>query len=270
MEETKARQMRRDATDDRQSSRYRAPALEKGLDILELLAGEITPLSPSLISQRLDRSMSELFRMIQVLEHRGYLEQAENGEGFRLSDRLFMLGMERAPVKTMLEIALPVMREMSASIGQSCHLAVRSGGQMIVVARIESPEQIGFSVRVGYRRSFALTASGTILFAFQSTTEQARWLKTLHSDITPDQIAQLQQRAREAQERGYERSPSGFTMGVTDLSAPLLKGMSAAAALTVPFVHSTPLIMPIDETIEQLGAAAAEISAALALADHRA
>mgnify|MGYP003583588565 CR=1 FL=1 len=70
-----------DRNDGTQSSRYRAPALEKGLDIIELLASETEPMSPSQISQRLGRSMSELFRMIQVLEHRGYIEQSANREG---------------------------------------------------------------------------------------------------------------------------------------------------------------------------------------------
>ena len=36
------------------ASRYRAPALEKGLDVIELLAEEKTPLNLSAISQRLD------------------------------------------------------------------------------------------------------------------------------------------------------------------------------------------------------------------------
>src|SRR5437762_9647214 len=50
------------------TSRYRAPALEKGLDVIELLAAEKSPLNLSAISQRLGRSSGELFRMLQVLE----------------------------------------------------------------------------------------------------------------------------------------------------------------------------------------------------------
>jgi hypothetical protein len=49
------------------TSRYRAPALEKGLDVIELLAAEKSPLNLSAISQRLGRSSGELFRMLMVL-----------------------------------------------------------------------------------------------------------------------------------------------------------------------------------------------------------
>src|SRR6478672_2460832 len=55
------------------TTRYRAPALEKGLDVIELLAAEKSPLNLSAISQRLGRSSGELFRMLQVLEFKGFI-----------------------------------------------------------------------------------------------------------------------------------------------------------------------------------------------------
>jgi DNA-binding IclR family transcriptional regulator len=47
--------------------KYRAPALEKGLAVLELLAGAREPMSLNVISRHLKRSFSDLFRMFQVL-----------------------------------------------------------------------------------------------------------------------------------------------------------------------------------------------------------
>ncbi len=249
--------------------RYRAPALDKGLDILELLAKERNPLTISMIGQRLGRSMSELFRMVQVLEYRGFICQSESGDGFVPTDKLFALGMEQAPVKNMLEIALPIMRNLSVTIGQSCHLAVRSGGDIVVVARVESAEQIGFTVRIGYRKCFVMTGSGAALFAFQQETDQHRWLEDLPPEITPVQIKNFRLRTERVHTRGYERTKSEFVVGLTDLSAPILRGMSAAAALSVPFVNSTQLAMPIDRAIKHLQISAAQISSSLLIADHR-
>ena len=251
------------------AQRYRAPALDKGLDILELLARERHPLTISMISQRLGRSMSELFRMVQVLEYRGFIRQSDAGEGFVPTDKLFSLGMEQAPVKNMLEIALPIMRELSVTIGQSCHLAVRSGGDTVVVARIESAEQIGFTVRIGYRKCFVLTGSGAAIYAFQEEGERRRWLADIPPEIAPAQVEAFQSRAETVREKGYARTKSEFVVGVTDLSAPILRGSVAAAALSVPFVNSTPLVRPIDAAIKGLRASAAQISASLLVADHR-
>ncbi|MGH1558654.1 helix-turn-helix domain-containing protein [Caulobacter segnis] len=122
---------------------YRAPALEKGLDVLELLAAHRGGLTLAQISNALDRSSSELFRMVQVLEARGYVGRAADEDGLVLTNKLFAPGdMTRRP-RTFWISAQPVMRAVAQKIGQSRHLALASGDQMVVVARIEAPGRPG-------------------------------------------------------------------------------------------------------------------------------
>ena len=142
------------------TARYRAPALEKGLDVIELLAAEKSPLNLSAISQRLGRSSGELFRMLQVLEFKGFITTAENGSGYVLTNKLFALAMAQAPVRSLVETALPIMRKLTQDIGQSCHIAVASEDQIVVITRIERPGDLGFSVRIGYRREIASGCAG--------------------------------------------------------------------------------------------------------------
>src|SRR5690625_5965421 len=68
--------------------KYRAPALEKGLDVLELLASHGVPLTTSQMATLLGRSVSELFRMVLALEYRGYIALAEGREGYELTNKL--------------------------------------------------------------------------------------------------------------------------------------------------------------------------------------
>ena len=117
--------------------KYSAPALEKGLDVLELLAARGIPLTMSQIAAELGRSVSERFRMVDALVRRGYVAPAESGEGFELTNKLFALGLAQAPAKSLLELALPEMRKLTRVMGQSCHLAVASEEQMVVIARVE-------------------------------------------------------------------------------------------------------------------------------------
>jgi len=55
------------------SPEYPVPALEKGLDLIETLASVAVPLSLSELANQLDRGTSELFRMLNCLERRGYV-----------------------------------------------------------------------------------------------------------------------------------------------------------------------------------------------------
>ncbi|HEV8444554.1 MAG TPA: IclR family transcriptional regulator [Steroidobacteraceae bacterium] len=240
-------------------SRYRAPALEKGLDVIELLAAEKAPLNLSAISQRLGRSSGELFRMLQVLEFKGFITTADNGTGYVLTNKLFALAMAQAPVHSLVEIALPVMRKLAQDIGQSCHIAVASEDQIVVITRIERPGDLGFSVRIGYRREITRATSGLLLFAFQDEEVRRTWLRRCR--LKGEAADSFVERANVVRARGYLEAASDFVRGITDLSAPILRDDSAVAALTCPFVHSNPLVMELPAAVEHIRAAARQISA---------
>jgi DNA-binding IclR family transcriptional regulator len=249
--------------------RYRAPALEKGLDILELLVAEAAALSVSNIAHKLGRSTGELFRMIQVLERRGFVEQSRESGAYRLSGRLLSLGMDQPVVKTLVEIALPHMRQLSLDIGQSCHLAMHSEGQIVVVARMESAEMIGFSVRIGYRRPLMQTVSGAILYAFQPQVTRERWEHQVRPRPTGEQLSRFRAKADRIRKRGHAEQMSEFVQGVTDLSAPIVREDIAAAALTVPFLASTSPARSREDSIAFIVRAARAISGGLVSSDQR-
>ena len=251
-----------------EDAKYRAPALEKGLDILELLAAKSSPQILASICRQLGRSTSEVFRMIQVLEQRGYIERPSGSEGFQVTSQLFSLGMNQPPVKGLMEVALPHMRELASRIGQSCHLAMHSKGQMVVVARMESNAEIGFSVRVGYRRALTETSSGLVLYGFQDAATRTRWEQYL-GDEELVEIEAFRKRADAIRSIGYTQAASNFVAGITDLSAPILRGDLAAAALTVPFVQSPLMPLSLEETLLALVEAAREISLDLPSSDAR-
>ena len=247
------------------SSRYRAPALEKGLDVIELLAAEKSPLNLSAISARLGRSSGELFRMLQVLEYKGFITTAENGSGYVLTNKLFALAMAQAPVRSLVETALPIMRKLAQDIGQSCHIAVASEDQIVVITRIERPGDLGFSVRIGYRREIASATSGLVLFAYQDDEVRRLWLKRCR--LKGDAADSFIERANIVRSRGHHEAASSFVRGIVDVSAPILRGDSAVAALTIPFVHSNPLQVEMAQAVEFVRAAARQISSEIVHGD---
>ena len=255
-----------DAEDDR---RYKAPALEKGLDILELLATTSVPMTLTQIVNQLGRSHGELFRMVQVLEFRGYIEQDTAADGYLLTDRLFSLGIQRPKTHSLVEVALPVMRQLAQELDQSCHLALHTLGDMVVVARMESSEQLGFSVRVGYRRPMVKSASGAVLYAFQPEDVRRRWEKMFDPPLDDKALTTWRAHADEIRQREVELTPSHFVAGVTDISAPVMRGGIAAAALTVPFLEKLGPQVSKEEAGRRVRAAALSIANQLLESDSR-
>jgi len=242
-------------------TRYQAPALTKGLEILELLASASDPLIMSDISIALGRSVSEIFRMLQVLEEHGYIARAE--EGYRLTNRLFALGMRQPPIRDLASTALPVMQDLARKAGQSCHLAVASGAEMVVIIAIEAPGLSGFAVRVGYRRPLHRSNSGHILLAFQPPDARAAMLDDVRAtgDMLDD--AELAERLDAAMADGGAIAPSPMLNGITDLSAPILVGDVARAALTMPFVDGAANRATMDACSQLVRDAAQAIGSAM-------
>jgi DNA-binding IclR family transcriptional regulator len=154
------------------------------------------------------------------------------------------------------------MRELSTRVRQSCHLAVRSEEQMVVVARVESPGSLGFSVRPGYRRSLLEASSGVVLYAFQPDGVRESLRTGLKAGRA--RLKAFEARAAAVRERGYERSASDFVRGVTDISAPVISDGGAVAAMTIPFVETSPPAATLQETLDLLRATAAQVSGELA------
>ncbi len=241
--------------------RYQAPALKKGLEILELLATAERALTMSDISGALGRSVGEIFRMLQVLEEHRYI--ARDDDGYRLTNRLFALGMGRPPVRDLTVTAVPIMHGLAHATGQSCHLAVASGAEMVVIAGVEAPGLSGFAVRVGYRRPLHRSASGRILLAFQSPGVRDALLSEIRAAGGDPEAETLLPRLDALAVAGDSVTPSPVLDGITDLSAPVLEHDAARAALTVPFVAGRTARASLEETRALLRDAVRAISGQL-------
>lgn len=241
-----------ESTSEDTERRYRAPALEKGLDILELLAREGEVMTTSQIANKLGRSVSELFRMVLTLEARGYIGLVGGREGYGLTNKMFSLGLAQTPTRNLIELALPQMKELAEAIGQSCHLTVASNEQIVVVARIESPRDLGFSVRVGYRRPLVESTSGILLVGLLPEKERELALERLAMVADSKLMENFRQRIQKASENRYVQIPSDFVDGVVDLSSPIFNNKGIVAALTVPYVRCFPEMCGVDQALDHL------------------
>jgi DNA-binding IclR family transcriptional regulator len=251
-----------DAVADGRGRRYEAPALEKGLDIIELLAATSEPLSQHQLAKRLDRSVGEIFRMLISLERRGYVSRRETDGAYQLTLRLFELAHAHPPMERLLADAVDEMRALADLAGQSCHLAVYRDGRILVVGQAESPRPRGFIVKLGMSFPLSQTASGRVLTAFQAAAERERRIeRMLAEEAHPSSRAVIERRLARIRARGFEEARSDVVQGVTDLCFPLLNHVGAAvAALTMPFVEMTDNVVDRAVALGYTAAAAQRLS----------
>jgi DNA-binding IclR family transcriptional regulator len=230
---------------------YSAPALEKGIDIIELLAEEEAGLTVSDISQQLGRRMSELFRIIIVMERRGWLQKDMETARYSVTYHLLRLAHRGTPAKSLTVAAAPIMGTLSTRINQSCHLVVRSGTQGLVILRQENQRRhANLSVRLGSAIELATSCSGHVLLAFLDAASREALMTSLPRPRGMSRAALDAVLAR-VRRRGYEMQRSPITAGVTDLSYPIYAfDGKVVAALTVPYLHVLDGSVPT--TVEQV------------------
>jgi DNA-binding IclR family transcriptional regulator len=257
--------------EDRHRPKYSAPALEKGLDILELLAAASSPLSLSQIGQGLDRTSGEIFRMLAALERRGFLTRGQRPEQYLLTNRLFELAHRHPPAKRLLANALPIMEELARAVHQSCHLAVRHEAAALIVAQADCPGFTGFSVRVGAHTPLVESCSGRVLLAFQPPGTRNAWLARAPEQGGADAgNGEFDATLQGICDAGYNRQPSLLYQGIVDFGAPILdhEGL-AMASLTIPCLAVIGSPVGESELVKRLTEAARTLTETLGVPKRR-
>jgi DNA-binding IclR family transcriptional regulator len=215
-----------------------APALEKGLDLLEALAAESRGLSQKQLAERVGRSVSEIFRMLVALERRGYVTRDPSSAEYTLTLKLFRIASQYPPTERLLQAALPAMEQLAKRVQLSCHLAVLHGEQFMVIARIEPEWLMGWSVKVG--AVFPLTqqyASAKVLAAFQLGGRRTELAEVIAAHDRISGKKALAALDRISSEGGNFSNDDGYTR-ILAYSCPIVEASGrAVAAMTVPLVR---------------------------------
>ncbi|HTN35732.1 MAG TPA: IclR family transcriptional regulator [Arachidicoccus sp.] len=251
-----------------QEIKYHAPALEKGLDILEFISAEGKPLSQTDIALGIHKNPSEIYRMLVCLEHRGYLLRDEISGKYKQSLKLFNLSHRHSPIEEIRRASHYPMDDLADHIKQSCHLGVLYQDKLIVVSQSRSPGPIALSIEEGSLFPVMLTASGKVLLAYMEENERLELLK--RNDLFSSYPLRKQQKfiasLQEIKDDGHYITGSDLAKGIMDVTVPVKNGDTAIASLTVAIL-SIQLIEEIsfDQIVAQAKLTAQKISVNLGL-----
>ena len=243
--------------------RYSAPALEKGLDILELLASEEQGLTQSEIARALDRSVGEIFRMLVVLQERGYVAQDPDTDRYGLTTFLFEIAHRTPSVKRLTALAGPLMQKLSRQSNQSVHLTVQSGDAVLVVGQVDPVANNVLSVRLGARIDLWRASSGRVILAYRSREDLEDAFERYPLPDTVDR-AQLVEDLATIRRQGYEITDSFVLKGIINIAVPVFDHTgSVVAAMTIPHLERYHEKITVTDCLGFLKDAAAQLSRGL-------
>ncbi len=242
---------------------YSAPALEKGLTILEFMAGKTEPFTIADLAKALGRSKTEIYRVLITLENRGYIRRDERDGRYEMTGFLFDLGMRHPPRKQLLEVAMPHMQGLSRRTNQSCHISLFSVDAVVAAARTLGEAPISFAVQLGFRVPLPYSTSGRLLYAFQRRHQQAVWLNMMRRERSErSAVRTFLDGVELAKRQRYLITPSPMTMGITDISVPIFQRNTeiAEACLVIPYLSHRAFAVRIEDALPMMQETAARIS----------
>jgi len=162
--------------------------LHKTLDVLETLKNDGDGLSLAEIARQVQLPKATVYRILNTLESRGYLDRRPDG-AYRVSNKLFTLQSTKSIEEALRLAAQPVMERLATECRETVNLGTLDAGEVVVIATVESPQSIRMASKVGNRRLMHTTGLGKVLLSALSDREIRRLaqLKGLPA-LTPKSI----------------------------------------------------------------------------------
>lgn len=133
--------------------------LHKTLDILEALRRETTGVNLALVSRWVGMPQPTVYRILNTLKIRGYVDRRSDGT-YRVSNKLFSRHHQKSRDEVLLELAKPVLVNLSMQCGETVNLATLDGSEMVIIGTVEGQQSLRLISKVGNRRYIHSTALG--------------------------------------------------------------------------------------------------------------
>ena len=247
-----------------EATKYNAPALDKGLDILEHLSEVGVPLSQAEIAHGINRTPSEIYRMLVCLEERGYVLRGSTAGKYRLSLKMYSLSHRHTPFDELKRVAHYPMQELSETTRQSCHLSIVDSDRLLVIAQTRSPSAVSLSIEEGTHFPLSMTTSGRVLLSRYEEIDRAAILARdeFYVQWNDKEQERFLTSVKEIEQKGFRVAKSKLTSGITDIAVPIgLRNSNLIAVLAVSvFTSSLEDELKIEDLLKALELTQGEIN----------
>lgn len=152
-------------------------SLGRAFAILEEVARHREGIGLAELSKLVGLHNSTTFHLAKTLVSLGYMRQERDSKRYRVGRPLFALAASALDEIEMVNLATPILEDLSRESGESGHFAVRMGDSVVVIARTSGTGAFQLTDRVGVVRPAHSTALGKIILASLRPDQLKRFLE---------------------------------------------------------------------------------------------
>lgn len=239
-----------------------APALDKSIDILELLTHSRAGLTLSELVEAAQFPKSSVHYLLVTLERRGYVERSERTGRYLLGQKLFVLANSALGGMGLSHLAKPHLSALRMRTGLTVHMAILEQNEVVLIAK-QAGNHGPMSSWVGKRMELHCTALGKSLLAFQPPETIEAFLQShrlgRHNENTIVNPKRLRESLGQIEKLGFALDDEEDEIGVRCIGMPIFsKGGSPVAAISIAGTTSEIYpenIRPLVEEVKRSAAA---------------
>ena len=212
-----------DDAEDRQ--RVGVQSLGRAFAILEAVARHREGIGLANLSKLVGLHNSTTFHLAKTMVSLGYIRQEKETKRYRIGRPLFALAASALDEIEMVNVATPVLEDLSRETGESGHFAVRMGDAVVVIARTSGPGAFQLTDRVGVVRPAHCTALGKVILASLRDDQLKRFLERVELKPSTEKsitdIPQLLREIAEIRRSGVAYDNGEFNLEVRCIAVPV-------------------------------------------------
>jgi len=218
------------------------PAARQALDLLQALARAPGPVPAAALARDLGLPRSTTYALLAELEAAGFVVHLPEERRYGLGVGAFEIGTAYLRQEPLARLARPVLGRLVEAVGQSAHLAVLHGREVLYVVEQRAPGRPPLVTDVGVRLPAQLTASGRAMLADLPPAQ----VKALFPDATafvdrhgsgPRRLSELRRLLGDVRRAGHAGEDGEVTPGFASVAAAVhdhAARPAAAVAVTFP------------------------------------
>ncbi|WP_127957070.1 IclR family transcriptional regulator [Serratia microhaemolytica] len=226
---------------DDQRCKYLIPGLDRGLQLLLAFGEQHKEMTFAELHRLVDMPKASAYRVVQTLEHLGFLERNPRTNTFGLGIKVLRLGFEYIASLDVAQLGQPVIEQLRDRSQCSSHLAIRDERDVVYIARVSAAGSQINQVSIGSRLPVHRTSLGRMLLSSLSREEFERLFP--HEELpgeglgTPANREALWQMVQQDKARGYVIGESYFRLGISSIVYPIFNRehqVEAVVSIMVP------------------------------------
>ncbi len=196
-------------------------SLDRGLDILEYVAGCPEPASFSQLLTSLRIPRSSLFHLLTNLLSRNFLERDPQSERYRLGAEVVAIA-RKVKRPSLRDRVAPLLHQLSQEVSETCGFYVRVGDSVEVAASAISTQALSYTMKVGMNAPLYAVSAGKIALSELGSEALSQYLTgaTL-APVTPHTVrskSRLKKEIAQIKATGFAYSREEFTLGITAIA----------------------------------------------------